>query len=83
VQLVIGARHITPHTIRRIAGGVEAVLKGDALRALLDSAFHGRGTIEILGGDLHRRRVEVTGIEMSGSDTRVTLICQGIAAALH
>jgi hypothetical protein len=72
MDLIIGTRHITPDTITRAATGIEAVLHGEALMSLLSAAFHGAGTIEILGCDLNRHRMEVTGIEMQGLETRVT-----------
>ena len=53
--------------------GRRVVLHGNALMALLNAAFHGSGTVEILGGDLDRHRMEVIGIEMQGRETRVTL----------
>lgn len=61
----------------RTATGIEAVLHGEALVSLLNAAFHGVGTIEVLGGDLDRHRMEVTGIEMQGRETRVTLAAMG------
>ncbi len=82
MNLIIGSQHITPLAITRTATGVEAVLQGAAVLCLLDAAFHGAGTIEILGGDLDRRRMEVAGIEMSGRDTTVTLVCAGPAQRL-
>ena len=72
MALIIGTRHITS-----TATGVEPVLNGDALMSLLNAAFHGAGTIEVLGGDLDRHRMEVTGIEVQGSETRVTLAAKG------
>lgn len=82
MQLIIGNRHVIPEAIHRIAGGVQAVLKGEGLRALLDATFHGTGSIEVLGGDLDRRPMDVAAIEMTGGDTRVTLICTGSARPL-
>lgn len=82
MELIIGTRRIIPTAIHRITGGVEAVLQGEALRSLLDAAFHGAGSIELLGGDLDRRPVDVASIRMQGSDTRVTLICTGPAPRL-
>lgn len=82
MDLIIGARHITPDAITRTPEGVEAVLHGAALLTLLDAAFHGAGTIEVLGGDLDRRRMEVTGIDMQGGETRVTLACIGAGQRL-
>ena len=52
MDLIIGPRHITPDAITRTTTGVEAVLHGEALISLLNAAFHGAGTIKILGGDL-------------------------------
>lgn len=82
MDLIIGTRHITPDAITRTTTGVEAVLHGDALMSLLNAAFHGAGTIEILGGDLDRHRMEVTGIEMRGHETRVTLAATGAGQRL-
>ena len=83
MQLVIGAEAVTAASIQRVAGGVQAILRGQALLRLLHAAIAGGGSIEVLGGDLDRRPMEVTSIEMSGADTRVTLICCGAAGALH
>lgn len=83
MELIVGSRRITPRAIHRVAHGVEAYLRGEALLSVLDAAFHGAGSIEIAGGDLDRRRMEVTGLEMQGSETRVTLVCKGTAAPLH
>lgn len=77
MNLIIGSRQVTPDTITRTLEGVEAILHGEALMSLLNVAFHGAGTIEILGGDLDRHRMEVTGIEMQGGETRVTLATMG------
>lgn len=74
----MGTRHIISDAITRTATGVEAVLHGDALMSLLNAAFHGAGTIEILGGNLDRHQMEVTGIEMLGCETRVTLTGTGV-----
>lgn len=83
MNLIVGTRQITPLAITRIDGGVEAVLKGAALLSVLDAAFHGAGSIEMLGGDLDRRRMEVTDIQMHGAETRVTLHCIGTKARLN
>ncbi len=83
MNLIIGTQHIIPSAITRTAHGVEAVLQGAALLSLLDAAFHGTGTIEILGGDLDRRRMEVAGIAMSGRETTVTLVCAAAAPRLN
>lgn len=82
MDLLIGARQTTPDVITRTATGVEAVLHGDARRSLLNAAFHGAGTIEILGGDLDRHQMDVTGIEMRGCETRVTLTGTGVGRRL-
>lgn len=82
MELIIGTKRIIPEAISRIAGGVEAILKGDALMSLLDATFHGLGTIEISGGDLDRRPMDVASIRMQGADTMVTLVCTGPAARL-
>lgn len=73
MDLTIGTRHITADAITRTTTGVEAILHGEALISLLNAAFYGAGTIEILGGDLNRHLMEVTEIEMQGRETRVTL----------
>ena len=83
MDLIIGTRRITPDAITRTAEGVEAVLHGEALLRLLDAAFHGAGSIEVSGGDLDRRPMEVTGIAMRGRDTCVTLACAGRALRLN
>ena len=83
MDLIIGTRHVTPDAITRTRDGVEAVLHGEALLSLLDAAFHGAGTIEILGGDLDRHRMEVTAIDMQGSATRVTLAALGAGQRLQ
>ncbi len=82
MNLIIGTRHVTPDAITRTDEGVEAILHGEALLSLLDAAFHGAGTIEILGGDLDRHRMEVTGIDMLGGETRVTLAALGAGQRL-
>lgn len=82
MELIIGARRITPSAIHRIKGGVTATLRGEALMSLLNASFHGTGSIEMLGGDLDRHPMEVTSIEMTGADTTVTLLCAGPAKTL-
>jgi len=82
MQLIIGNRHVVPRSIQRIAGGVEAVLAGEALLALLEATFHGGGSIEVLGGDLDRRPMDVAAIRMTGGATCVTLVCAGPAPQL-
>ncbi|OYU39191.1 MAG: hypothetical protein CFE33_12320 [Pseudorhodobacter sp. PARRP1] len=82
MNLVIGTRDVTPDDIRRTATGVEAVLHGDALASFLNAAFHGAGTIEILGGGFDRHQREVTWIEVRGCETRVTLAGTGVGRRL-
>ncbi len=82
MDLIIGTRHVTPDAIIRTEEGVEAILHGEALLSLLNAAFHCSETIEVLGGDLDRHRMEVTGIEMSGRQTRVTLVATGAGQRL-
>jgi hypothetical protein len=82
MDLIIGTRRITPDAITRTATGVEAVLHGEALMSLLNAAFHGAGTSKILGGDLNRYQMEVTGIAMQGRETRVTLAAMGAGQRL-
>lgn len=82
MDLIIGTRHITPDAITRTATGVEAVLHVDALMPLLNAAFYGVGTIEILGGDLNRHRMEVTRIETQGRETRMTMAAIGAGQRL-
>jgi hypothetical protein len=82
MDLIIGTRHITPDAITRTATGVEAILHGEALMSLLNAAFHGAGTIEVLGGDLDRHRMEVTAIDMQGRETRITLAAVGAGQRL-
>jgi hypothetical protein len=82
MDLIIGTRHITPDAITRTATGVEAILHGEALMSLLNAAFHGAGTIEVLGGDLDRHRMEVTAIDMQGRETRITLAAVGTGQRL-
>jgi hypothetical protein len=82
MELIIGARRITPSAIHRIKGGVTATLRGEALISVLDATFHGAGSIEVIGAGLDRRPMDVTAIEMKGADTQVTLVCSGPARAL-
>ena len=65
------------------AGGVQAVLKGEGLLRVLDAAMEGGPGIELLGGDLDRRPMQVAAIRMTGRDTHVTLICCGAAPGVH
>lgn len=82
MDLIVGTRRITPSAIERIDGGVEATLRGEALIRVLDAGFRGLGTIEVLGAGLDRRPMDVAAVEMTGGETRVTLLCAGPARAL-
>ncbi|PTX53384.1 hypothetical protein IQ03_00297 [Gemmobacter caeni] len=82
MQLIIGNRQVNPLRMKAVAGGVEAVLQGGAMLSLLDAAFHGAGTIEVYGGTLDRRPLELARIEMRGAETCVTLLCRGPAPML-
>ncbi|MGA0538974.1 hypothetical protein [Neotabrizicola sp. VNH66] len=82
MELIVGNRRITPSAIQPVSGGVEARLKGEALLRLLDASFHGQGTIEVIGGGLDRRPMEVADIRMTGADTTVRLRCTGPAPRL-
>ena len=83
MELIVGTRRIVPESMQPIPGGIEAEVRGDAVLSLLDATFHGAGSIEVLGGALHRRAMDVAGIEMRGASTLVTLICAGEAARLN
>lgn len=83
MELLVGARRITPERVQAVPGGIKAELRGEAVLRLLDATFHGTGSIEILGGALNRRPVDVAGIEMRGASTLVTLLCAGEAAQLN
>ena len=63
--------------------GVEAQLAGEALLSVLEATFHGGATIEVLGGDLDRRPMDVAEIRMEGASTTVTLLCSGAALRLN
>lgn len=82
MRLIVDKKPVAATALHRVAHGVEAFVKGDALLPLLDAAFHGIGAIEVEGADMGRRRMDISGIEMQGGETRVTLICQPISA-LH
>ncbi len=82
MDLIIGTRHITPDAVTLTTTGSEAVLHSDALMSLLNATFHGDGTIEVLGGDLDRHRMEVTGIAMRGGETLVALAAMGATLRL-
>lgn len=83
VELIVGNKRVVPQNLRAFPGGVEVQLAGEGLTALLDAAFRGAGSIEALGGDLDRRRLEVTDIRMSGATTNVVLMPQAGIARLH
>ncbi|WP_313352890.1 hypothetical protein [Paracoccus sp. (in: a-proteobacteria)] len=83
MELIVGIRRITPTAVHAIPGGIEAELRGEAVLSLLDEAFRGAGRVEVLGGDMDRRLMDVAGIEMRGASTLVTLLCAGTAAQLH
>lgn len=59
MELIVGTRRITPAAIHPIPGGVEAELRGDAVLPLLDEAFQGGGRVEMLGGGMDRRPMDV------------------------
>ncbi|MBE2276043.1 MAG: hypothetical protein IAE87_07070 [Rhodobacteraceae bacterium] len=81
MYLIVGTRRIVPTAIHPVAGGVEVALRGEALVSLLDATFRqagqGAGSIEVSGGDMDRRPMDVAAIEMTGADARVTLLCAG------
>lgn len=82
MELIVGNRRITPSAIQPLRDGVEARLRGDALRQVLDATFHGQGTIEVIGGGLDRRPMEVADIRMTGGETTIRLRCTGPAPRL-
>ena len=81
VELIVGNKRITAKALRRIPGGVEAQLAGEALKRLIDATFGG-ASIEVLGGDLDHHALDVAVIRMAGASTTVTLLTSG-AVALH
>ena len=80
VHLIIGTQTLPAH-LRPIPGGYEAVLAGEALKRLIDATFRG-APIEVLGGGLPVRGLDVTDIRMGGATTTVTLMRSG-AKAIH
>ncbi|MBN2741569.1 MAG: hypothetical protein JXR35_11765 [Rhodobacteraceae bacterium] len=82
MELIVGNKRVTPEALREIPGGIEADLTGEALTSLIDATFRGYASIEMLGGDLDRQRMDVIDIRMAGDATTVTLRCHG-AMALH
>ncbi len=83
IELIFGTRRVAPTAVRRIAGGFQADLRGDALLALLDLTFQGPAQVEMLGCGMDLRPLEVTEIEMHGNSTTVTLLCAGEAPLLN
>lgn len=83
MELIVGNKRVTPGHLRRIPGGVEAELAGEALTSLLDATFGSGVSIELFGGDLERRPLDVAEIRMQGGSTIVTLLCAGGAARLN
>lgn len=75
VELIVGARRVTPQAVRPVAGGIEVELRGPALLAVLDASFQGQDSIEVLGGRWHRHRAQVSAISMQGASSRVLLTC--------
>ena len=82
LELIIGTRRIVPDAIQQLDDGVEAILRGSAVLPVLDAAFYGAGSIEVLGGAFDRRPMDLVSIEMSCDVTRVTLVCTGPAPRL-
>ena len=83
MELIVGNKRVIPNATRRIPGGIEAQLAGEALTSLLDATFCGGVSVEVLGGDRDRRPVDVTDIRMHGASTTVTLLCAGEAARVN
>lgn len=87
MELIVGNSRVIPTAIRAIPGGLEAQLAGEALRRFLDVTLRhpeaDHVSIEVLGGEYHRRSMDVTEIRMRGSVTTVTLICTSQPANLH
>jgi len=83
VELIVGNKRVIPTAMTPIPGGVEAQLAGEALLSVLEATFHGGATIEVLGGDLDRRPMDVAEIRMEGASTTVTLLCSGAALRLN
>jgi len=81
VELIVGNKRVAAQTLRRIPGGIEAKLAGEALTSVLDATFGGV-SIEVLGGDLDHHALDVTDIRMAGASTTVTMLSAG-AVALH
>lgn len=87
MELIVGNSRVVPTAIRRIPGGIEAQLAGEALLRFLDVTCNAdqshHVSIEVLGGEYDRREMDVTEIRMRGSVTTVTLICSSKPANLH
>lgn len=82
VELIVGNKRVTAQALRRIPGGIEAQLVGEALTSVLDATFRGGASIEVIGGDLDHHALDVTDIRMAGASTTVTLLSGG-RQALH
>lgn len=82
MELIVGNKRVAAMAMQRIPGGVEAQLAGEALTSVIDATFGGT-SIEVLGGDLDRRPLDVTDIRMQGACTTVTLLCAGEAMRLN
>ena len=87
MELIVGNSRVVPTAIRRIPGGIEAQLAGEALLRFLDVACSPHPaqhvSVEVLGGEYDRREMDVTEIRMRGAVTTVTLICSSKAGSLH
>jgi len=83
VELIVGNKRIVPMATRRIAGGIEAELAGEALTSVLDATFGGGVSIEVLGGDLDRCPMDVADIRMHGAATTVTFLSAAQALRLN
>ncbi|WP_038148499.1 hypothetical protein [Thioclava atlantica] len=73
MELIVGNKRVTPKSLRRIPGGVEAELAGEGLTSVLDATFGGT-SIALSGGDLDHHALDVTDIRMAGATTTVTLL---------
>ncbi|MDV7269520.1 hypothetical protein RYZ20_01245 [Thioclava sp. A2] len=82
MELIVGNKRVQPMAMQRIPGGIEAELAGEALASVIDATFGG-ASIEVWGGDLDRRPLDVTDIRMQGASTTVTLLCAGEPVRLN
>ena len=64
MELIVGNKRVTVQALRRIPGGIEAQLVGEALTSVLDATFRGGASIEVIGGDLDHHALDVTDIRM-------------------